>query len=117
MRATLRVGAAILSGGIGVAPPARLSAVDHRARDRRKVRPYLRYMDDMLLFDDDASRLADHAASLEDACTRLRLRLHRRAPKPKPSPPPMQARSCAKELSLPAAINSPAIATTNVLPW
>src|SRR6185437_13125881 len=40
------------------------------------VRPYLRYMDDLLFFDDDAGRLRDHAAALAEACERLRLRVH-----------------------------------------
>ena len=53
-----------------------LSPVDHRAKDRLGIRPYLRYMDDLLLFDDDAARLHDHAAALEEAASRLRLRLH-----------------------------------------
>jgi len=53
-----------------------LSPVDHRAKDRLRIRPYLRYMDDLLLFDDDASRLRDFGFALEDACHRQRLRLH-----------------------------------------
>jgi RNA-directed DNA polymerase len=53
-----------------------LSAVDHRAKDRLRIRPYLRYMDDMLLFDDDRPRLEDAAHSLEELAHGLRLRLH-----------------------------------------
>ena len=53
-----------------------LSPVDHRAKDRLRVRAYLRYMDDMLLFDDDAARLRDLGHALEEACFRQRLRLH-----------------------------------------
>ena len=50
--------------------------MDHRAKDRLRVHAYLRYMDDMLLFDDDASRLADNARAIEEACWHHRLRLH-----------------------------------------
>ncbi len=53
-----------------------LSPVDHRAKDRLRVRPYLRYMDDMLLFGDDRERLRDVGVAVEEACARLRLRLH-----------------------------------------
>lgn len=53
-----------------------LSPVDHRAKDRLRIRPYLRYMDDMLLFDDDRQRLHDRALDLQDVCERNRLRLH-----------------------------------------
>jgi Reverse transcriptase (RNA-dependent DNA polymerase) len=53
-----------------------LSPVDHRARDRLRIRPYLRYMDDLLLFDDDRARLEAHCHDLEERCWRLRLRLH-----------------------------------------
>lgn len=54
-----------------------LSPVDHKAKDRLRIRAYLRYMDDMLLFDDDRARLVDHAHALEELCQRHRLRLHR----------------------------------------
>ncbi len=53
-----------------------LSPVDHRAKERLRVRPYLRYMDDMMLFGDDRLRLRDLGQAIEDACARLRLRLH-----------------------------------------
>ena len=53
-----------------------LSPVDHRAKDRLRIRAYLRYMDDMLLFDDDRARLKDNARAIEEACWRHRLRLH-----------------------------------------
>ena len=36
-----------------------LSPVDHRAKDRLRIRPYLRYMDDMLFFGNDRSQLQD----------------------------------------------------------
>jgi hypothetical protein len=53
-----------------------LSPVDHRVKDRLRVRPYLRYMDDMLLFGDDRAALHGLARAVEDACHRQRLRLH-----------------------------------------
>jgi hypothetical protein len=53
-----------------------LSPVDHRAKDRLRVRAYLRYMDDMLLFENDRGRLVDLAHAIEEACARQRLRLH-----------------------------------------
>ncbi len=53
-----------------------LSPVDHRAKDRLRVRAYLRYMDDLLLFGDDRATLERHARAVEDACWRQRLRLH-----------------------------------------
>ncbi len=53
-----------------------LSPVDHRAKDRLRVRAYLRYMDDLLLFDDDRARLQALGDELEAACHRQRLRLH-----------------------------------------
>jgi hypothetical protein len=53
-----------------------LSPVDHRATDRLRVRGYLRYMDDMLVFGDDPRHVRDVAAELEQACHRQRLRLH-----------------------------------------
>jgi hypothetical protein len=53
-----------------------LSPVDHRARDRLRIHPYLRYMDDMVLFDDDRERLLAWGHEIEAACTRQRLRLH-----------------------------------------
>ncbi|MBN1608248.1 MAG: RNA-directed DNA polymerase [Polyangiaceae bacterium] len=53
-----------------------LSPVDHRAKDRLRIRPYLRYMDDMLLFGDDRGQLEDAARNLEQLAADLRLRLH-----------------------------------------
>ncbi len=54
-----------------------LSPVDHRMTDRLRIRPYLRYMDDMLLFGNDRAQLTDWGHALEEACLRQRLRLHR----------------------------------------
>ncbi len=53
-----------------------LSPVDHLVKDRLRVHPYLRYMDDMLLFGDDRSALRDVGRRIEDRCHALRLRLH-----------------------------------------
>lgn len=53
-----------------------LSPVDHRAKDRLRIRAYLRYMDDMLLFGDDAAELGAWGRALEEGCHRQRLRLH-----------------------------------------
>lgn len=53
-----------------------LSPVDHRAKDRLRIRPYLRYMDDMLLFSDDKEQLRAWGHQLEEACWKQRLRLH-----------------------------------------
>lgn len=53
-----------------------LSPIDHRATDRLRIRGYLRYMDDMLLFGEDRDALCDQARDLEEACWKLRLRLH-----------------------------------------
>lgn len=53
-----------------------LSPLDHRARDRLRIRPYLRYMDDMLVFGHQQAEVAAHALDLEERAARLRLRLH-----------------------------------------
>lgn len=53
-----------------------LDPVDHLVKDRLRVRAYLRYMDDMLLFHDDARALSSIAREVEGACHALRLRLH-----------------------------------------
>ncbi len=53
-----------------------LSPMDHRAKDRLRIRPYLRYMDDMLLFANDREELAGWARSLEEQAWKLHLRLH-----------------------------------------
>jgi retron-type reverse transcriptase len=54
-----------------------LDPIDHLVKDRLRHRAYLRYMDDMLLFDDDRARLEALGHRLEAACFDLRLRLHR----------------------------------------
>jgi hypothetical protein len=53
-----------------------LSPVDHRLKDRLRVRAYLRYMDDMLVFSDDRAEVESFARAVEEACWRQRLRLH-----------------------------------------
>lgn len=53
-----------------------LDPVDHLVKDRLRVRAYLRYMDDMLVFHDDRAALVALARRIEDACHAVRLRLH-----------------------------------------
>jgi hypothetical protein len=53
-----------------------LDPVDHLIKDRLRLRPYLRYMDDMLLFHDDRATLEQLAHAVERECHALRLRLH-----------------------------------------
>ena len=53
-----------------------LSPVDHRLKDRLRVRAYLRYMDDMLVFGDERAEVEAHARAVEEACQRQRLRVH-----------------------------------------
>jgi hypothetical protein len=53
-----------------------LSPVDHRVKDRLRVRAYLRYMDDFLVFHDDREALREVGVAIEAACMKLRLRLH-----------------------------------------
>lgn len=53
-----------------------LSPVDHRLKDRLRVRAYLRYMDDMLVFGRERAQVEGFARAVEEACWRQRLRLH-----------------------------------------
>lgn len=53
-----------------------LDPIDHLVKDRLRHRPYLRYMDDMLLLHDDRAALTALAREVETACHGLRLRLH-----------------------------------------
>ena len=53
-----------------------LDPVDHLVKDRLRVRGYLRYMDDMLVFGDDRATVVDIARRIEDACHASRVRLH-----------------------------------------
>ncbi len=59
-----------------------LDPIDHLVKDRLRLRGYLRYMDDMLLFHDDRAALAALARAVEEACWGLRLRLHPYAVQP-----------------------------------
>lgn len=54
-----------------------LDPVDHLIKDRLRVRAYLRYMDDLVLFHNSRSQLKELANAVEEACWGLRLRLHR----------------------------------------
>lgn len=53
-----------------------LDPVDHLVKDALRLRGYLRYMDDMLLFHDDRATLERIARRVEARCLELRLRLH-----------------------------------------
>lgn len=53
-----------------------LDPIDHLVKDRLRHRPYLRYMDDLLILHDDYRALIALARQIEDACHGLRLRLH-----------------------------------------
>ncbi len=53
-----------------------LDPVDHLVKDGLRLRGYLRYMDDMLLFHDDRATLEAVAREVEAKCLELRLRLH-----------------------------------------
>jgi RNA-directed DNA polymerase len=53
-----------------------LDPIDHLVKDRLRLRGYLRYMDDMVLFHDDPHALFELARAVEGACHGLRLRLH-----------------------------------------
>jgi hypothetical protein len=62
-----------------------LNEFDQYAKRRLGVVGYLRYVDDVLLFDDDASRLREwHAASVA-FLARLRLTAHGAQPQPRPA--------------------------------
>lgn len=53
-----------------------LDPLDHTIKDRRRVRPYLRYMDDLLVFGHHRDYLAKLAREIEDHLLGLRLRVH-----------------------------------------
>ena len=52
--------------------------VDHWIQDQLRARAYLRYVDDLVLLDDDKGRLGEWREALEEQMTRERLRLHPR---------------------------------------
>lgn len=53
-----------------------LDRVDHTLKDQLRVRPYLRYLDDFLVFGTSRAEVEARGRALEEACWRLRLRLH-----------------------------------------
>lgn len=53
-----------------------LDPVDHMVKDRWRVRPYLRYMDDLLVFGHEREGLGRLARDIEDLLLALRLRVH-----------------------------------------
>jgi len=53
-----------------------LDGFDHFVKEELRVRPYLRYVDDMVLLDDDKGRLAELRQRVAERLGRERLRLH-----------------------------------------
>jgi hypothetical protein len=53
-----------------------LTPVDHLLGSALGLGTFVRYCDDLLVFDDDAGRLRDALSTVEDRAHRLRLRLH-----------------------------------------
>jgi hypothetical protein len=53
-----------------------LDPLDHHVKDRLRLRPYLRYMDDLVLFHDDRAVLAQLAREVEEQVAAVRMRLH-----------------------------------------
>ena len=53
-----------------------LDGFDHFVKEELRVRPYLRYVDDMVLLDDDKCRLAEARQAIAERLGRDRLRLH-----------------------------------------
>lgn len=53
-----------------------LNAFDHWVKESLKIRNYLRYVDDFLLFGDDWQQLADAKEAIATQMTALRLQLH-----------------------------------------
>ncbi|MBL7219967.1 MAG: RNA-directed DNA polymerase, partial [Phycisphaerae bacterium] len=53
-----------------------LNPLDHFAKHDLRVRGYVRYMDDFLLFGDDRGLLRKHGARIKDKLAELRLRMH-----------------------------------------
>lgn len=53
-----------------------LDDVDHYIKQRLSIRPYLRYVDDMVLLDDDKKRLAELREMIRERLAEERLRLH-----------------------------------------
>lgn len=53
-----------------------LSPLDHFVKHRLRVRGYVRYMDDFLLFGDDQALLRAQGRAVKDRLAALRLRMH-----------------------------------------
>src|SRR5208282_5274132 len=53
-----------------------LDPLDHFVKDRLRIKGYVRYVDDFLVFSDDKSQLADVREKIREFLVRLRLRLH-----------------------------------------
>jgi RNA-directed DNA polymerase len=53
-----------------------LNPLDHFVKHDLRVRGYVRYMDDFLLFGDDCGLLRKHGARIKDKLAELRLRMH-----------------------------------------
>jgi RNA-directed DNA polymerase len=53
-----------------------LDDLDHYIKQRLRIRPYLRYVDDMVLLDDDKKRLADIREMIREWLAQERLQLH-----------------------------------------
>ena len=54
----------------------RLSPIDHLLTAKLGVRKWVRYCDDILIYDDDPGRLRDALAQLTQRALQMRLRLH-----------------------------------------
>ena len=61
-----------------------LDALDHFVKRELKVRAYLRYVDDLLLFGDDKAQLMEWRAALISRLADLRLTLHESRAQPRP---------------------------------
>jgi hypothetical protein len=55
-----------------------LDALDHFIKQKLKVKAYLRYVDDMVVLDNDKNRLGDMRAAVRERLAEERLRLHPR---------------------------------------
>ena len=53
-----------------------LNPLDHFVKHELRVRGYVRYMDDFLLFGDDRGLLREHGARIKEKLAELRLRMH-----------------------------------------
>lgn len=53
-----------------------LDPLDHFVKERLRIKGYVRYVDDFLVFSDDKRHLGEVRAQIRDFLVRLRLRLH-----------------------------------------